>query len=123
MSPDRPLLSVRGLRTELTAEDGVVRAVDGVSFDVRRGETFALVGESGCGKSMTALSIMRLLPDAGAIAGGAVELDGAAGPRRGSHRSVRHLRDRTCDHTRLPGEPVVWPRWLNRRPSPTRRCP
>jgi peptide/nickel transport system ATP-binding protein len=60
----------------LTAEDGVVRAVDGVSFDVQRGETFALVGESGCGKSMTALSIMRLLPDAGAIVGGAVELDG-----------------------------------------------
>jgi peptide/nickel transport system ATP-binding protein len=76
MSPERPLLSVRGLRTELTAEDGVVRAVDGVSFDVRRGETFALVGESGCGKSMTALSIMRLLPDAGAIVGGSVELDG-----------------------------------------------
>jgi peptide/nickel transport system ATP-binding protein len=76
MSPERPLLSVRGLRTELTAEDGVVRAVDGVSFDVQRGETFALVGESGCGKSMTALSIMRLLPDAGAIVGGAVELDG-----------------------------------------------
>ena len=76
MSPERPLLSVRGLRTVLTAEDGVVRAVDGVSFDVQRGETFALVGESGCGKSMTALSIMRLLPDAGAIVGGAVELDG-----------------------------------------------
>jgi len=53
-----------------------VRAVDGVSFDVKRGETFALVGESGCGKSMTALSIMRLLPDAAGIVGGAVELDG-----------------------------------------------
>ncbi|MGH6691939.1 MAG: oligopeptide/dipeptide ABC transporter ATP-binding protein, partial [Gammaproteobacteria bacterium] len=76
IEPDPTLLSVRGLRTELTAEDGVVRAVDGVSFDVRRGETFALVGESGCGKSMTALSIMRLLPDAGAIVGGSVELDG-----------------------------------------------
>jgi len=54
-----------------------VRAVDGVSFDVQRGETFALVGESGCGKSMTALSIMRLLPDAGGIVGGSVELDGS----------------------------------------------
>jgi peptide/nickel transport system ATP-binding protein len=53
-----------------------VRAVDGVSFDVQRGETFALVGESGCGKSMTALSIMRLLPDAGGIVGGSIELDG-----------------------------------------------
>ena len=71
-----PLLSVRNLRTWLDAAGGVVRAVDGVSFDVHRGETFALVGESGCGKSMTALSIMRLLPEAGGIVGGTVELDG-----------------------------------------------
>jgi len=71
-----PLLSVRNLRTWLDAGGGVVRAVDGVSFDVHRGETFALVGESGCGKSMTALSIMRLLPEAGGIVGGTVELDG-----------------------------------------------
>ena len=76
MSNARPLLCVTGLRTHLYTEDAVVRAVDGVSFDVQRGETFALVGESGCGKSMTALSIMRLLPDAGGIVGGAVELDG-----------------------------------------------
>ena len=73
---DRPLLSVKALRTHLDSGDAVVRAVDGVSFDVHRGETFALVGESGCGKSMTALSIMRLLPDAGSVVGGAVELDG-----------------------------------------------
>jgi peptide/nickel transport system ATP-binding protein len=76
MSQDRPLLSVKGLRTFLDTGDAIVRAVDGVSFDIQRGETFALVGESGCGKSMTALSIMRLLPDAGGIVGGAVELDG-----------------------------------------------
>ncbi len=76
MSNARPLLSVRNLRTWLDAGDAVVRAVDGVSFEVHRGETFALVGESGCGKSMTALSIMRLLPDAGGIVGGSVELDG-----------------------------------------------
>ena len=77
MSQDRPLLSVRDLRTHLHTDDALVRAVDGVSFDVRRGETFALLGESGCGKSMTALSIMRLLPDAGSIVGGSVELDGS----------------------------------------------
>ena len=76
MSQDRPLLSVRNLRTHLDSGDAVVRAVDGVSFDLYRGETFALVGESGCGKSMTALSIMRLLPDAGSVVGGSVELDG-----------------------------------------------
>jgi len=76
MSQELPLLRVKGLRTILNSGDTVVRAVDGVSFDVPHGETFALVGESGCGKSMTALSIMRLLPDAGSVVGGAVELDG-----------------------------------------------
>jgi peptide/nickel transport system ATP-binding protein len=76
MSEHGPLLSVRDLRTWIDTGAEVVRAVDGVSFDVDRGETFALVGESGCGKSMTALSVMRLLPDAGSIVGGSVELDG-----------------------------------------------
>ncbi|MGH8633623.1 MAG: oligopeptide/dipeptide ABC transporter ATP-binding protein, partial [Burkholderiales bacterium] len=77
MSQDAPLLRVRDLKTWLATGDAIVRAVDGVSFDVQRGETFALVGESGCGKSMTALSIMRLLPDAGGVVGGSVELDGS----------------------------------------------
>jgi peptide/nickel transport system ATP-binding protein len=72
----RPLLRLEDLRTWIDAGDALVRAVDGVSFDIPRGETFALVGESGCGKSLTALSVMRLLPDAGQIVGGRVELDG-----------------------------------------------
>jgi len=76
MSVHRPLLSVRDLKTWIDTGEAVVRAVDGVSFDVDHGETFALVGESGCGKSMTALSVMRLLPDAGSIVGGTVELEG-----------------------------------------------
>ena len=70
------ILQVENLRTWLSGSEGVVRAVDGVSFSVARGETFALLGESGCGKSMTALSIARLLPDAGQILSGSVRLDG-----------------------------------------------
>ena len=57
-----PILSVRDLATHFVLRRGVVKAVDGVSFDLHRGEVLGLVGESGCGKSLTALSIMRLLP-------------------------------------------------------------
>ena len=70
-------LDVAGLKTWLETPDGPLRAVDGVDLDLRPGECFALVGESGCGKSMTALSILRLLPEAGHIADGTVRLEGA----------------------------------------------
>ncbi|MEQ8865793.1 MAG: ABC transporter ATP-binding protein [Thalassobaculum sp.] len=71
------ILSVRDLQTRFFTRDGVVRAVDGVSFDVRRGETLCIVGESGCGKSVTALSAMRLLPDGvGRIVGGSIRFEG-----------------------------------------------
>ena len=61
MTPPAPLLEVEGLTTHFFTRDGVVRAVDGVSFTIQPGETLALVGESGCGKSVTSLSIMRLI--------------------------------------------------------------
>lgn len=60
--PGRPLLQVEELRTYFYTRRGVVKAVDGVSFTVGQGEILGLVGESGCGKSVTCLSIMRLLP-------------------------------------------------------------
>ena len=69
-------LKVEGLRTVLEGAGEPVRAVDGIEIEIRRGETFALVGESGCGKSMTALSLLRLLPETGRIADGTVELSG-----------------------------------------------
>jgi oligopeptide/dipeptide ABC transporter ATP-binding protein len=62
VSADQPLLELRDLAVHFRTEQGVARAVDGVSFEVLRGETFCLVGESGCGKSVTALSIMGLVP-------------------------------------------------------------
>ena len=70
------LLQVKNLATVLESGKTLVRAVDGISFEIRRHETFALLGESGCGKSMTALSIMRLLPEAGRVVGGEVLLAG-----------------------------------------------
>src|SRR5262245_2433713 len=72
-----PVLQVEDLQTYFYTRGGLVKAVDGVSFSLRRGETLAVVGESGCGKSVTALSLMRLVADPpGRIVGGAVRLDG-----------------------------------------------
>src|SRR6202161_1954083 len=71
------VLDVKNLHTVFFTNSGLFRAVDDVSFTVRRGETLAIVGESGCGKSVTALSIMRLVPDPpGRIVGGSVTLEG-----------------------------------------------
>ncbi|MCD6365826.1 MAG: ABC transporter ATP-binding protein [Planctomycetes bacterium] len=77
MSTERALLRVSGLRTYFDTADGLVKAVDGVSFSIDRGETFALVGESGCGKSVTAYSILSLLPmPPGLFAGGSIRFEG-----------------------------------------------
>ena len=77
MQTDATVLDVKGLQTVFFTNSGLFKAVDDVSFSVRRGETLAIVGESGCGKSVTALSIMRLVPNPpGKIVGGSVMLEG-----------------------------------------------
>lgn len=72
----KPLLEVRNLKTYFYTEDGVVSAVDGVSFEVYPGEVLGIVGESGCGKSVTSLSIMRLIAPPGKITEGEILFDG-----------------------------------------------
>ncbi|HTS98780.1 MAG TPA: ABC transporter ATP-binding protein [Streptosporangiaceae bacterium] len=71
-----PLLQISDLRTDIKLKQGVVHAVEGVTIHVEPGETLGLVGESGCGKTMTALSVMNLLPTGGSIVGGSITLDG-----------------------------------------------
>ena len=77
MSEQRPLLEVEGLRVEFKTRNGIARVIDDLHLSVMPGETLGVVGESGCGKSMTALSIMGLVPiPPGRIAAGKIMLDG-----------------------------------------------
>jgi oligopeptide/dipeptide ABC transporter ATP-binding protein len=76
ISNNGTILDVKNLRTYFYTEDGVVKAVDGVDFEVKRGEVLGLVGESGCGKSVTSLSVMRLVGIPGKIVSGEVWFDG-----------------------------------------------
>ncbi|MDA8052094.1 MAG: ABC transporter ATP-binding protein [Rhodospirillales bacterium] len=85
------LLEVEDLRTCIDQPGGTVRAVDGVSFHVEAGESVGIVGESGCGKTMTGMSIMRLLPANGRIAGGRIRFDGRDLTGLSEHE-MRHIR-------------------------------
>jgi len=111
-----PILSVRGLKTHFTTDEGVVRAVDGVSFDLHPGEIVGIVGESGCGKSVTMKSVMRLVQRPGRIVGGeiryrrpardgeeALDVDLAQLPGRG--RAIRRIRG--GDIALIPQEPMA----------------
>ena len=91
------LLEVEGLETSFRTPDGVVRAVTGVDFHVDRGEILGLVGESGCGKSVTSLSIMRLIAPPGRITAGSVRFDGRD-LLRVSDREIRKLRGNRIEH-------------------------
>ena len=86
------LLQVKNLKTQFRTEEGVVRAVDGVTYDVEEGETLGLVGESGCGKSVSALSILRLIPNPpGKIVAGEVIFEGEDILKM-DEEEVRHIR-------------------------------
>lgn len=76
MTADRPLLSVHGLKVDYTVPDGVVHAVDGANFDVKRGSIAGLVGESGCGKTTVARALTRVIPKNASIVGGSAYFDG-----------------------------------------------
>ena len=92
MSTTQPLLSVKNLKVEFATERGIVRAIDNVSFDVMAGETLGLVGESGCGKSVTSLAILGLIPSPpGRIVGGSIKLNGRelVGLSEGDYRKIR----------------------------------
>ena len=84
-----PVLELKNLQTHFETRSGTVRAVDGVSYHVNQGETLGVVGESGCGKSVTALSILRLIPNPpGRIVGELGISD--RGPRYASVRAIAH---------------------------------
>ena len=91
VNPAEAILEVKNLRTSFGTSDGLVHAVDNVSFNVRRGEAVALVGESGCGKSVTAMSIMRLVAVPGKITAGEIRFKGRdlVGLSEKEMRSVR----------------------------------
>ena len=88
------LLDVRGLSLEIDTDEGTLEALSDITFTLEKGETFALVGESGCGKSLTAASLMRLLPENARVTAGEIRFDGrellAASAARRSRWSFRN---------------------------------
>ena len=106
------LLEVRELRTSFRTDDGIVKAVDGVSFSVEKGKTLGIVGESGCGKSVTCLSIMGLNNPSNTVTTGAALFNGddllQMTPRR--------LRDRTEERLRQVSEGGRLAQWLGDTP-------
>ncbi len=76
IDPNQSILEVKNLKTYFYTEDGIVKSVDGVDFIVKRGEVMGLVGESGCGKSVTSLTIMRLIGQPGKVVDGSITFDG-----------------------------------------------
>lgn len=100
--PDRPpLLEISGLKTHFFLEQGIVRAVDGVNLTVHRGETVGIVGESGCGKSVMARSILRIVPPPGHIVEGQILFHQSLEP---ADRNNGSAMSRTVDLVKLDGK-------------------
>ncbi|BCW05731.1 ABC transporter ATP-binding protein [Arthrobacter sp. NtRootA1] len=100
---DQPLLEVRDFQVELITDGGIVRAVDSVTFSIHRGETVTIIGESGSGKSTTAMGILRLLPEDLAVLSGTVVIDGvdiSANPK-----AIDKVRGRTL--ALIPQDPMT----------------
>jgi oligopeptide/dipeptide ABC transporter ATP-binding protein len=114
-----PLLEVRRLKTYFFCDEGTVRALDGVDFDIQRGQTLGVVGESGCGKSVTARSILRIVPKPGRIVEGEITLHRLVDKQRGSTMTdLVNLTDldpmgpimrslRGCEMALVPQEPMA----------------
>ena len=97
------VLTVRDLVVELMTPRGVIRAVDGVSFDIAAGETVTIIGESGSGKSTTAMALLRLLPDDLAVISGSAQIDGQ--DVVGTRKHIGHLRGRSV--ALIPQDPMT----------------
>src|SRR6266498_551341 len=89
---DVPLISIRNLKTYFYPDEGIVKAVDGASFDIPRGKTIGIVGESGCGKSVTARSILRIVERPGRIDEGEIVLRRASGNGHASQIDLTRMK-------------------------------
>ena len=105
LDPSEPILKVKGLKTHFHTSQGVVRAVDGVSFDLQRGETLGIVGESGSGKTISSLSILRLVPGpSGKIVDGSILFKGEELLDK-TEKEMRRLRG--AEITMIPQDPMT----------------
>jgi oligopeptide transport system ATP-binding protein len=104
MNDNGTILTVRDLATHFETDNGTLKAVDGVSFDLKKGETLGIVGESGSGKSVTNLSVMRLMPDAARISSGEIDFDGIDLAAT-SDKEMRRIRGRRI--AMIPQDPMT----------------